>query len=218
MLHRTCLALAVALGTAVAGAGSVPAAQATPQTSQTSQFSQTSRTPQSSQPSAGAVLKNTAGKNVGFLRVDQQPRDRSRLTITVSGLPTGYHGFHVHAKGVCDPGAIDPVTRSPFASAGAHFTLLPVTHTGHSGDLPNLLVAKDGTGEATVVTDRFRVGQLFDSDGSSVVVHALPDNHSNIPDRYSHPGDPTGGTGPDAETLKAGDSGGRIACGVITRN
>ncbi|MEU4409503.1 superoxide dismutase family protein [Streptosporangium sp. NPDC023963] len=206
MLHRTCLALAVALGTVAAGAGTVPAAQAT------SRFpGPASPAPQAS---AEAVIKDAAGKNVGSLRIDQQPGGKSRLAVTVRGLRPGYHGFHVHMKGVCDPRAIDPVTRSPFASAGAHFTIPPVKHSGHSGDLPNLLVAADGTGETTVVTDRFQVGQLFDADGSSIVVHALPDNHSNIPDRYRHPG----GAGPDAETLKAGDSGGRIACGVITRN
>ncbi|MEU8036167.1 superoxide dismutase family protein [Streptosporangium sp. NPDC049078] len=206
MLHRTCFALAVALGATVPA----PAAQAVSQISQLS-----SPGPQSS---AKAVIKNTAGKNVGSLSIAEQPDGKSRLTITVGGLPTGYHGFHVHTKGVCDPKAIDPVTGSPFASAGPHFTIPPVKHSDHSGDLPNLLVATDGTGAATVVTDRFRVGQLFDGDGSAVVIHALPDNHSNIPDRYSHPADPTPGTGPDAETLKAGDSGGRIACGVITGN
>jgi superoxide dismutase, Cu-Zn family len=213
--------MAVALGTVAAGAGTVPAAQAMPQMSQMSQASQTSQVsrmpgPASwSLPSAKAVIKDTAGRNVGFLRVDHGLDDKSRLSISVTGLPAGYHGFHIHMKGVCDPRAIDPVTRSPFSSAGAHFTIHPATHSGHSGDLPNLLVAEDGTGEATVVTDRFRVEQLFDGDGSSVIVHALPDNHSNIPDRYSRPG---GGTGPDAETLKAGDSGGRVACGVITRS
>ncbi|MFF3439833.1 superoxide dismutase family protein [Streptosporangium sp. NPDC002721] len=210
MLHRTFLALTVAFGTVTAGAGTVPAAQAASRAPQISQGSE-------SAPSARAVIKNTAGTNIGFLRIDQQAGDKTRLTVTVTGLRAGYHGFHVHAKGVCDPRAIDPVTRSPFASAGPHFTIPPTTHSGHSGDLPNLLVAADGTGEATVVTDRFRVGQLFDSDGSSIVIHALPDNHSNIPDRYSHQGPPSG-VGPDAETLKAGDSGGRVACGVITRN
>ncbi|WP_440069003.1 superoxide dismutase family protein [Streptosporangium sp. OZ121] len=211
MLHRTCLALAVSLGTVTAGAGTVPAAQAISQMSHISGISGTSSP--APQASAEAVIKDTAGRNIGSLRIDQQPDDKSRLAVAVRGLRPGYHGFHVHMKGVCDPRAIDPVTRSPFASAGAHFTIPPVKHTGHSGDLPNLLVAADGTGETTVVTDRFQVGQLFDADGSSIVVHALPDNHSNIPDRYRHPG----GTGPDAETLKAGDSGGRVACGVITR-
>lgn len=216
MLHRTCLALAVALGTVTAGAGTVQAAQAMSQPPHISQLSRMSESTPG--PSAEAVLKDTAGKTIGSLRIDQQSYDKARLTATVDGLRPGYHGFHVHMKGVCDPKAIDPVTRSPFASAGAHFTIPPAAHGGHSGDLPNLLVAGDGTGEATVVTDRFQVGQLFDRDGSSVVVHALPDNHSNVPDRYSHPGSPTGGIGPDAETLKAGDSGGRVACGVITRH
>jgi|GEM_PF-721325 len=219
MLHRTCLALAVALGTAVTGAGTVPAAQAT---SQTPHISHTSQIPRTSSPgpqaSAEAVIKNTAGKNIGSLSIGQQPDGKSKLTITVGDLSAGYHGFHIHMKGSCDPQSIDPATGSPFASAGPHFTLPPVKHSEHSGDLPNLLVAADGTGEATVVTDRFKVGQLFDGDGSAVVIHALPDNHSNIPDRYSHPADPTTGTGPDAETLKAGDSGGRVACGVITGN
>ncbi|MEV4746109.1 superoxide dismutase family protein [Streptosporangium sp. NPDC049248] len=206
MFRRTCLVLVVALGTSVAGSGAN--AQAT------------SDAPRRPWPSAEAVIKDTAGKNVGFLSIDHRLYNKSRLTVTVSGLNAGYHGFHVHTRGVCDPKAVDPVTGSPFSSAGAHFAIHPATHGEHSGDLPNLLVAEDGTGETTVVTDRFRVGQLFDSDGSSIVIHTLPDNHANIPDRYrpADPGDPAGGSGPDAETLKAGDSGGRVACGVITRN
>ncbi|MFL6052513.1 MAG: superoxide dismutase family protein [Actinoallomurus sp.] len=82
----------------------------------------------------------------------------------------------------------------------------------HSGDLPDLLVNADGSGKASFATDRFRVRQLLDRDGSSVLVHALPDNKANIPPRYRQAG---GATGPDAETRKAGDSGRRVACGVI---
>jgi Cu-Zn family superoxide dismutase len=53
---------------------------------------------------------------------------------------------------------------------------------------------------------------LFDLDGSAVIVHADSDNYANIPDRYrSSNGQP----GPDAETLEAGDSGSRVACGVV---
>jgi Cu-Zn family superoxide dismutase len=52
------------------------------------------------------------------------------------------------------------------------------------------------------------VGDLFDLDGSAIIVHANPDNYANIPkDRY----DPD----PDATTLATGDAGGRVACGVI---
>ncbi|GAA2849759.1 hypothetical protein GCM10010517_07160 [Streptosporangium fragile] len=201
MLHKTCLALVVAAGTVMAGAATAATAEA-------------ARWPW---PKADAVIQDTAGRNVGVLRIEHRLYNKSRVTIKVRNLRPGHHGLHIHAKGLCDPDSTDPVTGSPFYSAGPHFTLRSAAHAGHSGDLPNLLVAEDGTGEATVVTDRFRVGQLFDRDGSSIVIHALPDNHANIPDRYTHPADSTGTRGPDAETRKAGDSGGRIACGVITR-
>ncbi len=155
---------------------------------------------------AGAVIKNTAGRTVGSLRVDDAEGGKSRVTVTAAGLAAGYHGFHVHTKGICDAGSTDPATGSPFFSAGPHFNLGTGSHPDHSGDLPDLLVEADGTGSATFVTDRFRVRQLVDR---AIIVHALPDNQSNVPRRYS-------ATAPDAETLKTGDSGARVACGVIT--
>jgi Cu-Zn family superoxide dismutase len=162
----------------------------------------------------GAVIRNTSGKNVGALRVEDQGRHKAKITISSRGLPPGYHGFHIHKKGICDPKSLDPATGSPFFSAGPHFDLDAHSHPKHSGDLPDLLVAADGTGHATVVTDRFRVRQLLDNDGSAIIIHALPDNQANIPKRYSEPG---GKTGPDAESRKTGDSGARIACGVISK-
>jgi Cu-Zn family superoxide dismutase len=59
------------------------------------------------------------------------------------------------------------------------------------------------------VTDRFTVADLFDEDGSAVIVHAGEDNFGNIPtDRYE--------PDPDETTLNTGDAGGRAGCGVIT--
>lgn len=147
-----------------------------------------------------AVIKDANGKNVGTLRVEDD--GATKLTVSVNGLPPGYHGFHIHSKGVC--------TAPSFESAGAHFDLGSHSHPDHSGDLPALLVGADGHGTATATTGRFDVGRLFDADGSAIVIHALPDNFANIPNRYSR-------QGPDAETHKTGDSGGRIACGVITK-
>jgi Cu-Zn family superoxide dismutase len=164
-------------------------------------------------PSARAIIKDTKGANVGELRIDED-NGHPKLTITALGLPPGFHGFHIHAKGVCDPRSKDPATGGPFFSAGPHFNLHRNRHPNHSGDLPDLLIGSDGKGGATIEADRFQVNQLFDRDGSAIVIHALPDNKANIPKRFSHEG---GGTGPDAESLKAGDSGARIACGVITK-
>ncbi|WP_062437227.1 superoxide dismutase family protein [Herbidospora daliensis] len=163
---------------------------------------------------AGAVIKNVQGQTVGSLQIEDAGNGKSKVTVAVTNLPAGYHGFHVHAKGVCDAQSKDPATGSAFFSAGGHFDLGSHPHDHHTGDLPNLLVGADGTGTASAVTDRFQVAQLFDVDGSSIMIHALADNHANIPDRYQ---DETGKKGPDAETLKAGDSGGRIACGVIAK-
>jgi len=70
------------------------------------------------------------------------------------------------------------------------------------------LVNADGTGEARFKTDRYDVANLFDADGSAIIIHASPDNFANIPARYAP-------TGPDATTLGTGDAGGRFACGVV---
>jgi Cu-Zn family superoxide dismutase len=75
--------------------------------------------------------------------------------------------------------------------------------------MPVLLVNSDGTGEARFKTDRFALKDLFDEDGSAIIIHALPDNYANIPERY---GDV------DQETLATGDSGNRIACGAIQKH
>ena len=64
----------------------------------------------------------------------------------------------------------------------------------------------DGEAMLGTVTDRFNLADLHDADGSAVMVHSGPDNFANIPPRYG---------GPDQETLATGDSGSRVACGVV---
>ncbi|GAA3441764.1 superoxide dismutase family protein [Planomonospora venezuelensis] len=249
MLRRTQLALAATLGAGVIAAGAGMSAGATPQppdapTEGTSDplgpIQETPPGPDDIMPAPGPVpptpadrspagsgparaeIRDVNGKAVGTLDLVEDQDGKPQLKVTVSGLPAGYHGFHIHSKGVCDPASTDPATGSPFFSAGEHFNLGPESHPGHSGDLPDLLVGKNGTGSATVVTDRFQIKQLLDADGSAVIVHAAADNKANIPGRYSRPSDTTDPdapttmtTGPDEQTLKTGDSGGRIACGVI---
>jgi superoxide dismutase, Cu-Zn family len=148
---------------------------------------------------AFAPLIDAAGRSVGRVWMYERRRDGGvHLQARVADLPAGFHGFHVHAIGRCDaPG---------FTTAGGHFNPSGTTHGAHAGDLPSLLVNDDGTATLATVTDRFSIADLRDADGSAVMVHSGPDNFANIPARY--------GT-PDQETLNTGDSGSRIACGVV---
>jgi Cu-Zn family superoxide dismutase len=167
---------------------------------------------------AGKLLSAT-GDTTGVVRLLARRDGKVEVHVAVAGMTPGFHGFHVHTTGVCDPAATGPGgTPSPFASAGGHFTPAPAVHGSHAGDMPPLLVGADGTGAARFLTDRFALGDLMDADGSAVIVHAGPDNLANIPGRYhSHDPDATSTTfGPDAATLATGDAGARAACGVVT--
>lgn len=158
------------------------------------------------------VLHDADGNEIGTARfIDRN--GRTRVTITVHGLTPGYHGLHVHAIGRCEPDSpspTDPTVIGDFLSAGGHFALDPASHHGaHTGDLPSLYVDQDGLGSLGLRTDAFTTGKLLDGDGSAVMIHAGRDNFANIPTRYAP-------EGPDADTLKTGDAGTRIACGAIT--
>lgn len=166
-------------------------------------------------PGAKAVIKDASGTVIGVLTIVSK---RSSLIVSASAsrLTPGFHGFHIHTVGICDPTTTDASGNpSPFLSAGAHLNPGGATHGNHAGDLPVLLAAGGGTAQSIVETDRLSLADLFDADGSAVIVHAAPDNLANIPTRYLS--STTGLPGPDAATLGTGDSGGRVACGVITR-
>lgn len=153
--------------------------------------------------SATVVLGDATGTRVGTVSF---AGDGVKVTVnaTVRGLQPGFHGFHVHAVGLCE---------APFTSASGHFNPQGTTHGDHAGDLPALLVNLDGSGSLRFTTDRFSIHDLLDEDGSAVIVHAARDNYANIPVRYhSHDEDVFG---PDSITLATGDAGARVACGVV---
>ncbi|KAA9377073.1 superoxide dismutase family protein [Microbispora cellulosiformans] len=162
---------------------------------------------------AAAVVRDATGRVLGSVRFERYDLEKTRVSVSVRGLEPGFHGFHVHAAGVCDPRAVDRATGTAFSSAGSH--LGPGTHGAGAGDMPPLLAADDGTASASFVTDRFTLEDLADTDGSAVVVHAGPDNFAHIPKRYFHRPDSMGATGPDLTTRKTGDAGARIGCGVV---
>jgi len=154
-----------------------------------------------------ATLRNAAGERIGNVFFKQRGRDG---TVVVFGrardLPAGFHGFHVHTTGQCDPPG--------FTTAGGHYNPEGTTHRDHAGDMPSLLINSDGDGFVGFATDRFTISELLADDGSAVIVHAAADNFANIPDRYRSPASPPQG-GPDPETLATGDAGSRLACGVV---
>jgi Cu-Zn family superoxide dismutase len=153
--------------------------------------------------SARARLRDVNGHVVGVVTLSITD-GKIGVKASVEGLPSGFHGFHIHTVGICDPSV-------SFSSAGGHFNPTGATHGGHAGDQPVLLVNADGTAELRFTSDRYAIGDLFDADGSAFIVHAGADNYANIPTRYSA----AGVAGPDATTLATGDAGARSACGVI---
>lgn len=127
-------------------------------------------------------------------------------------LSPGFHGLHIHEWGRCEANSVGPAGGEPgdFNSAGGH---LHGTETGHPaiGDLGVLDVRSDGSARLVTTTDSITVDDLRGPQGSALMVHERADNFANIPDRYTVNGVP----GPDAETLATGDSGARVACGVL---
>jgi len=144
-----------------------------------------------------ADIKNAEGKTIGTASL-RGTKDGVVLTINVNGLPEGLHAVHVHSVGKCEGPA--------FTSAGPHFNPLNKKHGlenaagPHAGDLPDMYVEKNGAGRYEVLLDGITLGpgetSIFDADGSAIVIHMTADDNVT---------DPTG------------NSGDRIACGVITR-
>jgi superoxide dismutase, Cu-Zn family len=156
---------------------------------------------------ATASVRDVNGVSLGTV-VLQSSGGKIVVAGRLSGLTAGFHGFHIHTTGLCDPAGT-----VPFASAGGHLNPGGTGHGTHAGDLPLLKVAADGKTSTVTETDTVTFAQIFDADGSAIIIHAAPDNYANIPTRYSAAGVP----GPDAATLATGDAGGRVACGVIRR-
>lgn len=149
--------------------------------------------------SAKAELRNVSGEGVGEVKLADQD-GKVEVRIEAKSLPPDFHGFHIHSVGDC--------SASDFTSAGGHFNPEGEDHPGHAGDMPTLLAMSDGSGFLTFETDRFKVADLLDDDGSAIIIHAKQDNHANIPERYQPPS-------VDDKTLGTGDAGDHLACGVI---
>jgi superoxide dismutase, Cu-Zn family len=145
---------------------------------------------------ATAVLMDLSGATLGTLTLMDMDGG-IHISGELTGVPNGDHGFHIHENGSCD-------AEGKFESAGGHFE--PGDHKHgtenpdgpHAGDLLN--VTADDDGKATVdlhnMTATIAAGDnsIKDVDGAALVLHADPDDYKTDP---------------------SGNSGDRIACGVI---
>ena len=160
---------------------------------------------------AKATLRNAAGETVGevIFKGPGTYADRVEVKLNATAAPNlgSFHGFHIHATGICDP-APSGASNVSFGSSGGHWNPTGANHGAHAGDLPSALLTATGQSYTEFETDRFNVTSLLDAtgDGSAVVLHAGADNFANIPAAYG---------APNAATLATGDAGGRYACGVI---
>ncbi len=152
---------------------------------------------------AHALLKSADGSAVAKVRLVERRNGKVVVRVRARGLEPGFHGFHVHEKGLCEP--------RDFTSAGGHHKRDGQAHGAHAGDMVPLLGTGDGKARAEFVTDSFQIGELVAGDGSAIMIHTGRDNLANIPTRYTS----GNAAGPDEETLKTGDSGSRLACGVV---
>jgi Cu-Zn family superoxide dismutase len=143
-------------------------------------------------------LKTSTGEDAGTATF-QQEKGKLSIKVELKNLPVGEHGVHIHAKALCDP--------PDFKTAGPHFNpenkqhgfQYPMGH--HAGDLPqNVVVGEGHVGHATFKVDYLSLDptspvSIIANGGTSIVVHEKQD---------------------DMKTDPSGNSGNRIACGVIT--
>ena len=140
-----------------------------------------------------ALLHPTAGNKVSGTVRFTPVADGVQIHAEIIGLTPGKHGFHVHEFGDC--------SAADAASAGAHFNPTAQPHAGpdsaarHEGDMGNVDADTSGNAKLDYVDHQISLSNDPSSViGRSVVVHAKAD---------------------DLKTQPSGDSGARVACGVI---
>lgn len=140
---------------------------------------------------AHAMLAASDGSSRGMVHLSQK-KDGIEVHVMAKGLPPGTHGIHIHAVGLCEG--------PEFKTAGGHWNPAGKAHGtenpqgAHAGDMPNITIGADGSGMLMFKVPGATLESLMDADGAAIVVHATADDYRTDP---------------------SGNSGARIACGVV---
>ena len=158
------------------------------------------QTPEEKSPAplkAIAVLHPTEGNKVSGTISFTEVADGVQIQAEITGLTPGNHGFHVHQFGDCSAAS----TNGSIFEYGGHFNPTNKPHAGpdaverHVGDMGNIEADASGSAKLDYLDHHISVANDKESViGRSVVVHVKAD---------------------DLKSQPAGDSGARVACGVI---
>ena len=124
-------------------------------------------------------------------------KKHTEIIVDISNVPEGLHGFHIHQSGDLREGC---------GSLCAHYNPTNKQHGGredkerHIGDLGNITSKKTGIVKSVFTDKKIKLSGKYSIVGRSVVIHADEDDL---------------GKGVNKESLKTGNAGKRIACGVI---
>ena len=132
------------------------------------------------------ILGSTKYPNIVGEVIFRQLDNEVRIKVDLKNLPeSSFLGFHIHKNGDCSGNDKDE-----FKNVGKHYNPSRASHPEHAGDLP-LLYTSDGKISTTFETDKFTVDEII---GKAIIIHSQRDDFKSQP---------------------AGDSGEKIACGVI---
>lgn len=147
---------------------------------------------------AVCVLRNQkTGKRHGEVVFTELASGKVRVQVRVSGIAPGLHGFHIHTTGDLREGC---------ESLCAHYNPHNTNHGGrnskerHVGDLGNIKANRNGVACSNFTDDQISLSGRHSIIGRSCIVHADRDDL---------------GKGGNAESLKTGNAGKRILCGVV---